>query len=62
MGFIVFWCFSNLAEKQRTKPIDSSSMKFFASFDTYNTPGSTKIVEKLLFLHLFFRFGDSGAT
>ena len=38
-----FDVFSNLAEKQRTKPIDSSSMKFFASFDTNDTPGSAKI-------------------
>ena len=38
-----FEVFSILAEKQRTKPIDSSSLKFFASFDTYDTPGSAKI-------------------
>ena len=38
-----FDVFSNLAEKQRTKPIDLSFMKFFASFDTYDNPGSAKI-------------------
>ena len=38
-----FDVFSNPAEKQRTKPIDSNSMKVFASFDTNDTPGSAKI-------------------
>ena len=38
-----FEVFSILAEKQRTKPIDSSFLKFFASFDTCDTPGSAKI-------------------
>ena len=43
MGFVVFDVFSILAKKQRTKPIDSSSLKFFASFETYDTHGSAKI-------------------
>ena len=55
-----FEVFSILAEKQHTKPIDSSSLMFFASFDTCDTPRSTKIVEKLLFIHLFLRIRDSG--
>ena len=45
-----------------TKPKNSTLLKFFASFDTHHTTRSAKIVEKLLFLHLFFRFRDSGAT
>ena len=53
---------SILGEKQRTKPKNSTLLKFFASFDTHHTPRSAKIVEKLLFIHLFLRFRDSGAT
>ena len=47
MLFHVLWFFwrffSILAEKQHTKPIDSSSLKFFASFDAYDIPRSAKI-------------------
>ena len=63
---LIFWhvfeVSSILGEKQRTKPKNSTLLKFFASFDTHHTTRSAKIVEKLLFLHLFFRFCDSGAT
>ena len=63
---VIFWHFfdvsSILGEKQRTKPKNLTLLMFFASFDTHHTPRSAKIVEKLLFIHLFLRFCDSGAT
>ncbi len=52
---------SILAEKQRPKPKNSISLKFFASFDTLLDPRGTKVVEKLQFIHFILRFDGSGA-
>ena len=37
--------YSILAEKQRLKPKNSNSLKFFASFDTLLDPRGAKVVE-----------------
>ncbi len=52
---------SILAEKQRPKPKNSSSLKFFASFDTLLDPRGTKVVEKSQFIHFVLKSDDSGA-
>ena len=52
---------SILAEKQRPKPKNSSSLKVFASFDTLLDPRGTKVVEKSQFIHFVLKFDDSGA-
>ena len=41
----VFEDYSILAEKQRLKPKNSNSLKFFASFDTLLDPRGAKVVE-----------------
>ena len=60
-----FWVFfevcSILAEKQRPKPKNSSSLKFFASFDTLLVPRGAKVVEKSQFIHFVLKFDDCGA-
>ena len=40
-----FEVYSIMTEKQRLKPKNSSSLKFFASFDTLLDPRSAKVVE-----------------
>ena len=52
---------SILAEKQRPKPKNSSSLKVFASFDTLLDPRGAKVVEKSQFIHFVLKFDDSGA-
>ena len=39
---------SNLAEKQRPKPKNSSSLKFFASFDTLLDPRGMKVRNEMI--------------
>ena len=47
-----FNVFSILAEKQRTKLIDSSSLKFFTSFDSYHS-GTQGLTNNFSFLNSF---------
>ena len=57
----VFEDSSIVTEKQRLKPENSNSLKFFASFDTLLDPRGTKVVEKSQFIHFVMKFDDSGA-
>ena len=41
----IFEDFSILAEKQRLKPKNSNSLKFFASFDSLLDPRCAKVVQ-----------------
>ena len=52
---------SILAEKQRPKPKNSSSLSFFASFDTLLDPRGAKVVEKSQFIHFVLKFDGNGA-
>ena len=50
-----------MAEKQRPKPKNSSSLKVSASFDTQLDPRGAKLVEISQFIHFVFKFDNSGA-
>ena len=56
-----FEVYSILAEKQRPKPKNSSSLKVSASFDTLLVPRGAKVVEISQFIHFVFKFDKSGA-
>ena len=51
---------SILTEKQRPKPKNLSSLKFFASFDILLDPRGTKRVEKSQFIHFVLKFDNGG--
>ena len=52
---------SILAEKQQPKPKNSSSLKFFASFDTLLDPRGVKVKEISQFTYFVLKFDNSGA-
>ena len=52
---------SSLAEKQRPKPKNSSSLKISASFDTLLDPRGAKVKQISQFLHFVLKFDNSGA-
>ena len=52
---------SILAEKQRPKPKNSSSLKISASFDTLLDPRGAKVKQISQFLHFVLKFDNSGA-
>ena len=52
---------SILAVKQQPKPKNSSSLKFFASFDTLLDPRGAKVKQISQFLHFVLKFDNSGA-
>ena len=61
---ILGWFFevcSILAEKQRPKPKNSSSLKISASFDTLLDPRGAKVKQISQFLHFVLKFDNSGA-
>ena len=57
----VFEVCSILAEKQRPKPKNSSSLKISASFDTLLDPRGVKVKEISQFTHFVLKFDNSGA-
>ena len=57
----VFEDSSILTEKQRPKPKNSNSLKFFASFDTLHDPRAAKVKEISQFICFVLKFDESGA-